>query len=452
VVGITTENYQRINNTLRLEGRCTKEFVITPPALYVATPEALRDLAHRLQPLLSQDPRLALDTEFIRERTYLPVLEIIQVAADGGRFIALIDFPAVGSNLDPLCDLLLNPEILKIFHAGTQDMEILTSILGEIPPSIYDTQVAAAFAGYSLQTGYGALVQSVLGVKLDKEEGFADWSRRPLTPSMQTYAENDVRYLHALHDRLSGVLANRGRDKWAHEQTAKIMAQATEITPVEDLWRKVGGRHVLDARGLTILRELARWRDAEAERRNKPRRSVVKDDFLVEVARRAPATARMILELRSAPPNLGERAAEALVAAIQRGKAVPEEDRIQPDAPLGLDEQGAALVELLSAVVRVRALEENLPPSLMANGDDLRVLAANRRKPENWPTDLFSDWRGNLLGDNLQATLTGELAVAWDARRGRLTLRRNLLQQDAVESAKSADETSEDAETLPQDV
>lgn len=305
-------------------------------------------------------------------------------------------------------------------------MEILASLLGEIPPSIYDTQVGAAFAGYSLQTGYGALVQSVLGVKLDKEEGFADWSRRPLTASMQTYAENDVRYLHALHDRLSAALANRGRDEWAREQTAKIMAQATEITPPDELWRRVGGRHVLEARGLTILRELALWRDKEAERRNKPRRSVVKDDFLVEVARRAPASARAILELRSAPPNLGERSAESLIGAIQRGKAVPEEERLQPEVPLGLDEQGAALVELLSAVVRVRALEENLPPSLLAGGDDLRALAANRRKPDFWPSDLFTDWRGSLIGENLRATLAGELAVAWDAKRGRLTLRREI--------------------------
>ena len=303
-------------------------------------------------------------------------------------------------------------------------MEILASILGEIPPSIYDTQVAAAFAGYSLQTGYGALALSALGVKLDKEEGFADWSRRPLTPSMRAYAENDVRYLHALHDRLSATLARKGRADWAQEQTARIMAQATETLPPDELWRKVGGRHVLDSRGLTILRELALWRDAEAERRNKPRRSVVKDEFMIEVARRAPATARMILELRSAPPNLGEKSAEALVAAIQRGKNIPESERLQPEVSIGLDDQGAALVELLSAVIRVRALEENLPPSLLASGEDLRSLASHRRDPDAWPADLFSGWRGSLVGEYLRATLSGELSVAWDARRGRLTLRR----------------------------
>ena len=405
--------------------------------MYISTQEGLRDLTLRLRDLLSDDSRLALDTEFIRERTYLPVLELIQVAADNGNFIALIDFPAVGNTLGPLAEFLLAPEILKIFHAGTQDMEILASILGQIPPSIFDTQVAAAFAGYSLQAGYGALALSALGVKLDKEEGFADWSRRPLTPSMKEYAENDVRYLHALHDRLSANLEKKGRAEWAQEQTNRIMAQATETLPQEELWRKVGGRHVLDSRGLTILRELALWRDREAERRNKPRRSVVKDDFLVDVARRAPASAKAVLELRSAPQNLGEKSAEALVVAIQRGRNVPEDERLYPETSLGLDDQGAALVELLSAVVRVRAMEENVPPALLAGGEDLRALAANRRNPDAWPEELFTGWRGSLLGENLRATLAGELSVAWEPIRGRLTLRRDTEEAAAPVAASS---------------
>jgi ribonuclease D len=301
-------------------------------------------------------------------------------------------------------------------------MEILASRIGRLPEPVYDTQIAAAFAGYSLQTGYGALVQAVLGIRLSKEEGFADWSRRPLTPAMLAYAENDVRYLAALHSNLQNLLERRGRAAWAAEQTERLLTQAAEVTPVTELWRRVGGRNTLDSRGLAILRELAIWRDEEARRRDKPRRTLMKDEALVDIARRAPKTAADILALRSAPQNLGERAAEAIAGAVKRGLAIPEGERPRPEVAAPLDDQGAALVELLSAIVRIRAMEEHLPPSLLAGGDDLRALAANRRSATALTGDLFTGWRGHLLGDDLRAALAGELAVSWDPRAGHLRL------------------------------
>ena len=382
-------------------------------------------LCDELAPLLAADPRLAIDTEFIRERTYTPLLEVIQVAADEGNFIALIDVPAVGAyDLGPLGTILLDPAIVKILHAGGQDMEILAERLGKAPANVYDTQVAAAFAGYSLQTGYGPLVQSLLGVKLSKDEGFADWSRRPLTQAMRDYAENDVRYLHTMHDKLTALLARRERTEWAAEMMAKMVAQATETLPTTRLYERVGGRTSLDGRGLAVLRELAIWRDAEAQRRDKPRRSVVKDDFLVELARRSPQSASEILALRSAPQNLGEKTAQALVDVVRRGRAVPDSERPQPDTPLAIDEAGAALVELLAAVVKVKAVNENLPSALLASSEDLRTLATNRRHPNNWPQELFTGWRGAILGDDLKAALLGSLAVCWDSKRGKLALLR----------------------------
>jgi ribonuclease D len=330
--------------------------------------------------------------------------------------------PALGGDLGGLWDLFLDPSVLKILHAGGQDMEILAARIGHLPQPVYDTQVAAAFTGYNLQTGYGALVQAVLGVRLSKEEGFADWSRRPLTPAMREYAENDVRYLPALHSKLDDLLRKRGRDEWAAEQTQRLLGQAAAVPEPEDLWRRVGGRNALDSRGLAVLRELAFWRDEEARRRDKPRRTVLKDEVLIDVARRTPRSAADVLALRSAPQNLGERAAEAIVAAVRRGLAVPEAERPRPETSVPLDEQGAALVELLSAVVRVRAAEANLPPSLLAGGDDLRALAANRRSPDTLAGELFTGWRGHLLGDDLRAVLAGDLAVSWDSRAGRLRL------------------------------
>lgn len=384
-------------------------------------------LAARLRAALATDPRLAFDTEFIRERTYSPVLEIVQVAArdtEGGEIIAVIDVPALSGELGELGALLLDSSVLKIVHAGGQDIEILTALLGEMPAPIFDTQVAAAFAGYSLQTGYGALVQAQLNVRLSKEEGFADWSRRPLTPAMLDYAENDVRYLHALHDQLSAALDKRGRTVWAEEQTRRILSAAAEEAPPEELWRRVSGKNYLDDKSLAVLRELAMWRDEEARRRDKPRRTVVKDDALIEVAKRTPQTGGELLALRGVPPNLGERAAAQMAERVKIGLAVPKGERPYLESSPPLDDQGAALAELLAAVVRARALEVGLPPSLLAGGEDLRALAvAVRRRDRNAFTGaLFEGWRGEIIGSNLQAVVEGRLAVAWNPQKGRLNL------------------------------
>jgi len=390
-------------------------------SLYVSDAVSLAALAERLEPALAADPRLAFDTEFIRERTYKPVLEIVQVATSDG-FVAIVDVPALNGEWGILRDLFLDKSVEKILHAGGQDMEILTMVLGETPAPVFDTQVAAAFAGYSLQTGYGALVQAILQVRLAKDEGFADWSRRPLTPAMREYAENDVRYLHALHDKLTELLQKRGRTAWATEQMSRsLLAGTTELPPTE-LWRKVGGKNVLDRRGLAVLQELAAWRDAEAKRRDKPRRSVVKDDFLIELARRAPTDTPSILGLRSAPQNLGEKNAQTIAEVVKRGVAVPPGDRPEAESAQPLDEQGAVLQEMLNTVVRLRATEENLPPSLLASGDDLRSLAAERGATD-FNGALFSGWRGDLVGEPLRALLEGRLSIGYDAKKRRVVLR-----------------------------
>jgi ribonuclease D len=336
--------------------------------------------------------------------------------------IALIDVPALKGDLGALRDILLDTQVLKIFHAGTQDIEILTTYLGAVPNPCFDTQVAAAFSGYSLQTGYGALVQSLLNVRLSKEEGFSDWSVRPLTPSMREYAANDVRYLHILHERLTALLVKRGRTAWAMELSDRQLAHAAETTPPENLWLKVSGRTGLDGKGLAILRELAIWRDEEAQRRNRPRRSVLKDELLVEIAKRGGDTAQKILSLRGAPPNLGERTAEALASRVREALKLPKSAYPKPEISVVLNEQASALVELLAAVVRTRAAEENLPPSLLATSDELRLLAASPENAEEYLSRVFTGWRGELIGNDLQNVLSGKVAVSWDKTRRHLIL------------------------------
>jgi ribonuclease D len=387
--------------------------------MLISSVRQLDDFVASLKATLATDPRLAIDTEFIRERTYSPVLEIVQIAVSDG-VVALIDVPALGGTLGSLASLLLDPDILKILHAGSQDVEILAMFLsGQMPQPLFDTQIAAAFLGGATQLGYGALVLQELKVTISKEESFADWSRRPLTLAMQHYAENDVLYLHQLHTKLSQQLTKRGRTEWAAELTERSLSHAAQPTDPDDLWQKVGGKTALDGRSLAVLRELALWRDSEAQRRDKPRRSVIKDEPLVELSKRQPLSVSALLELRGMPPNLGERTAKELLGCIERGRAIPPDQRPKLASSPNLDEHGAALLELLSAVVRVRATEQDLPPSLLAPNDELRLLAAMRRAP-NFSSILFTGWRGEIIGEDLRAVLSGRLSVAWDPKIGRL--------------------------------
>jgi ribonuclease D len=356
----------------------------------------LTTLVQEWQEPLQKDPRLAIDTEFIRERTYRPVLEIVQLALSTGE-IALLDVPKIGT-LEPLSPLLHSPDVLKLLHSGGQDVEILTEQTGKMPWPIFDTQVAAAFAGHPLQLGYGALVQSRLHVHLNKEEGFADWSRRPLTTEMRDYAENDVRYLHTLHTQIAESLAARGRTAWANEQMERTLTHAATFAPPEELWQSVQGRGSLQGKELAVLRELAIWRDE------------------VEVAKRKPRTAEKILEMRVSPPNLGERVAAQLAEAVARGGQSPLHSWPQTERRIHLDEPAQALYELLSAAVRSLATTNDIPASLLANGEDLKTLAATAK----CDGPLFDGWRGAIVGEALEALIKGKHALRWDAKGRRL--------------------------------
>ena len=386
---------------------------------YITRHTELTAFCEELRTALQADPRLAIDTEFVRERTYLPQLEMIQVATSSG-LIGLLDMQGLHGDAGPLAEILLDPGVLKMIHAGGQDAEILASLLGRLPTPIFDTQIAAAFAGFALQTGYGVLVSALLNVRLTKGEAFPDWSRRPISPSMLAYAADDVRYVHAMHDALTKKLGALGRERWAAAATERALQGAADVDPPEDLWQRVGGRNSLDGRGLAILRELAIWRDNEAKRRDKPRRTVFKDEALVEIAKRRPSAARAVLEMRGMPGGVSERTAAELVDCVQAGMAVPPDQRPLPEGGISLDEHGAALYELLSAVAKVRAFELDIAGGLLVPSDALRALAAGRDVHAS--NLIFDSWRDELIGDDLRAALNGSLSVAWDPKRQQLVL------------------------------
>jgi ribonuclease D len=388
--------------------------------ILVNTPSALATSVDAMRTVLARDNRLAIDTEFVGEKSYEPLLELIQVAtADGA--IHLMDARALQGALDPLAQVFNDPGVLKLMHAAGQDVGILQSWMGVYATPLFDVQVAAAFVGHPLQVGYGKLVAAELKARLPKDEGVSDWTRRPFPPAMLEYAAADVEHLHVLHDKLTHKLNRNGRTDWAREATEQLLESHTRKWGQDDLWRRVNGRQSLSRRELAILRELSIWRDEDARERNRPRRSVMKDEVLIELARRAPDSVRAMHNLRSIPPNLGERRMQEVVDAVKTAKALHTEQLPETEQSVQLDDQGAALYELLSAVVRIRAIETDLPAQLLAPSDALRQAAADRALATD--NMLAIGWRGELLGADLSHALAGKSALAWDAAEGRLVIR-----------------------------
>lgn len=390
---------------------------------FIDTPQALSELAAEL----ANETVLALDTEFIRERSYAPKLELVQVAARNG-VVAAIDYGKLGKRSDdPFAALLRNPAVLKVFHAAEQDLEVLQTLTGEFLAPVFDTQLAAGLAGFGAKPGYGALVESVLSLRLPKGESMTDWSMRPLTEAQLKYALDDVRHLLEVYDRLLDTLTSSERIQWAQQECDRLCrsveAQFMARENPETLYLRVRGRGGLGSAGLAVLRELARWREEEAMRRDRPRGSVFKDEILVEIARRSPKQAHQLRQLRGIQPRDLDRYGEDLVRLIQKALAQPRSDypEAEPPSPPP-DESTLALTDLLQAVTHLIAAESGIASSLLATNSDLQRLAEAYRRGDSLTVSCLEGWRGVLLGDRLRDVLEGRSVLGWDPKAHRLML------------------------------
>ena len=372
-----------------------------PPVVYVTDTESLADLVE----LLRKAPSVAIDTEFMRERTYFARLCLIQLASDD---VAAIVDPLAIDDLSPLQDLLTDTAVVKIFHAGTQDLEIFYRLFGVPTAPVFDSQVAATLAGFPQQVGYGALVKEVMGVQLDKGDTYTDWAKRPLSDTQVEYALNDVRYLPEIRRRLLGEMEREGRIEWLAADFARLEDPATyEVVPRE-LWRRVKRVSSLNRRQLAVAREVAAWRENEAQRRDIPKRWVLGDESIIEIARRAPKTADQLNAIRGVADKVGRGAQSGLLGAIAAGTAVSDDELPSLEKrrrPVG-DVDGA--VDLMIALVRLRAREHGVAMPLMASRDDLERLAAGEKEA----SPLLEGWRKKMVGDELVALLEGRLELA----------------------------------------
>lgn len=390
---------------------------------FIDTPDALNELAAEL----ANETVLALDTEFIRERSYAPKLELVQVAARNG-VVAAIDYGKLGKRSDdPFAALLKNPAILKVFHAAEQDLEVLQALTGELLLPVFDTQLAAGLAGYGAKPGYGALVESVLGLRLPKGESMTDWSMRPLSDAQLKYALDDVRHLLEVYDLLIDKLETSARFVWAQQECDRLRnsveAQLVSRENPETLYLRVRGRGGLSSSGLAVLRELARWREEEAQRRDRPRGSVFKDEILVEIARRSPKQSHQLRQLRGIQPRDLDRYGEELVRLVQQALALPRSAYpvAEPPAPPP-DESTLALTDLLQAVTHLIAAESGIAATLLATNSDLQRLAEAYRRGDSLTVSCLEGWRGELLGERLRDLLEGRAALGWDPQMHRLKL------------------------------
>jgi ribonuclease D len=337
---------------------------------------------------------LTVDTEFVRVDTYYPKLCLIQIG-DGEQAVC-IDTLAFAS-LDPVLDLLYAPTSIKVFHAVSQDLEILVHLRGACPQPLFDTQIAATLLGIGDQIGYAGLIEKRLGITIDKSLSRTDWARRPLTEPELAYAAADVSHLATVFAALKDELAACGRLAWLAEDCARLSRPASYITRPEDAWQRLRGLARMNAAEQTVAAALAAWRESEAQKRDRPRKWILDDDAIYRMAERQPNSIAQLEALGVLPPKTVERHGETLLEQIAAARAVPAQ-KLDADEELS-SEQKARLRELQN-FVQVRAAELRLPPGYLAPRADLVEVLRRGRLAQ---VPLLGGWRREVCGEALLA-------------------------------------------------
>lgn len=365
---------------------------------------------------LATAPYITVDTEFMREKTYYPQLCLVQVG--GPDEAKAVDPLAPGIDLAPLFDLLANPNVLKVFHAARQDIEIFLNIAGRVPAPLFDTQVAAMVCGFGDAVSYENLATQLAKARIDKSQRFTDWSLRPLTEKQIQYALADVTHLRVAYEKLVRKIEKNGRAEWLAEEMAELTTPSTYRVEPENAWRRLKPRSS-SPKFLNVLKELAAWREREAQERDIPRQRIVRDETIMEIAAHHPASVAELGRTRGLGKGLVEgKMGQAILEAVKRGLELPEDqaptlpERV--DLPRGL----GPVVDLLKVLLKMKCDEHGVAQKLVANVADIEAIAAD----DNANVPVLHGWRRELFGEDALKLKHGRLGLGFctDGRRLRL--------------------------------
>jgi ribonuclease D len=356
-------------------------------------------------------PFVTVDTEFLRETTYYPLLCVAQLASPDEAVV--IDALADGIDLTPLFDLMTNEDVTKVFHAARQDIEIIWNLAKAIPHPIFDSQVAAMVLGYGDSISYDQLVQRITGDAIDKSSRFTDWTRRPLSDTQLRYAVSDVTHLRDVYLKLSADIQARGRTEWVRAEMDILTSPDTYRMEPDSAWERLKTR-VRKPKDLAVLIEVAAWREREAQSRDVPRGRVIRDDVVGDIATQAPTTTEKLSHVRSLPKGFERsRWGEAIIEAVNRG--LSRDPKTLPPIERGRGAvNGGATVELLKVLLRMTSERNGVAAKVIATVDDLERIAAD----DAADVPALKGWRRELFGEKALAVKHGRLALAIE--RGRV--------------------------------
>ena len=364
---------------------------------------------------LSRADYVTVDTEFIRERTYWPELCLVQVA--GPDDFAAIDPLAPGIDLAPLFALMDNGDVLKVFHAARQDLEIFLHLTGKLPHPLFDTQIAAMVCGFGEQVGYETLIAKLTKERVDKSSRFTDWAIRPLSQRQIDYALADVTHLRPAYEKLRRTFEATGRAGWLDEEMTALADPAVYVTEPEDAYLR------LKVRGpkpkiLAVLRELAAWREIEAQQRDLPRGRVLRDEALLEIAHHVPTTTDQLARTRGLSQRLAEGSqGQALLAAVKKALASPESAWPKPPPKKDLPKGIGPLADLLRVLLKAKCEDADVAQKLVASAADLEVIAAFG---EQAGVAAMHGWRFEMFGRDALRLRAGDIALAAADKRVRV--------------------------------
>jgi ribonuclease D len=374
---------------------------------WIADSATLAEFCRRV----STSPYVTVDTEFMRERTYWAQLCVVQIASPDEA--AAVDALAPGMDLSPLLELLTDQQVLKVFHAARQDLEIFFHLCNTVPGPLFDTQVAAMVCGFGDAVSYENLAGKLAGARIDKSSRFTDWAHRPLTDRQLQYALSDVTHLRLAYEQLRRRVEKTGRGEWVGEEMAVLTDPATYRLEPREAWRRIKFR-TDKPRALAVLREVAAWREEEAQRRDLPRNRILKDETLCEIAAHAPSDVEHLARCRGLSRAIAEnKQGQAILAAVKRGLELPAAQCPVPPPRRDLPAGRGPVVDLLRVLLKMRCEDHDVAQKLVASADDLELIAAD----DTADVPALSGWRYEIFGADALALKHGRLALTTVGRR-----------------------------------